>query len=525
MTDMGALHRLIPRLAMGTAVLAFLLVVMWAFPIDMDELLPYHPIACLSEAQQLNIYTSACGAYPTSLGPIDFQRAFNYIGAIPALVMLPVFSFSTWVDWHLIAGVLALIVSGFGIAVSLGARKAFALVAVAWLPLALATIHDTGPIRYSLVALTWTPVLLHRFTVDPRRWIRALSLIGLVGFWVLSTESKPYFLYITPGIVLWSVAALEIRQRGFVRLHRMKLALAFGVAGIASLLLLIVLTVDGRPYLAYLADFGSPNSFTQVAGLGLVFLGLWPATAQRFSYQYPNVDSMFPDFLQGPANVLPLSSDRGAPLSLVLLALSIIAVAVLLLWAVRRLLTDRGTRSQLWWLAAAAFALYLGAVASRGGSVHHFAFAQVPLVAVVILAAGRAGCSAIRATGTVLAVSAISLIAILSVPMKPEVSRDIDIVMSEAIARAGSNDIINCQSWGCYYRYALENRQEIPIVWAETAAQAADLSARVSAGGGSILQVCRGCDAAAVAAAFPNSSVVPLVATQDGWALFSVNSQ
>ena len=515
----------IPAVLLGAALVAFLAVLAWAFPIDMDELLPYHPIACLADAQQLNTYTSACGSYPTSLGPIDFQRAFNYIGVMPALLMLPVFSLSPWVDWHLLAGIVALVVAAVGIAVSLGTRRAYALVAVAWLPLALATIHDTGPIRLSLLALAWTPALLHRFTADPRRLVRLLTLALIVLLWLVATESKPFFLYLTPGIAVWATAALEVRQRGFVRAHLVRLAVAVGIAGVSSLALLLVLTVDGRPYLLYLAEFGSPNSLALTAGVGMTFLSVWPMTAQRFSLQYPNVDAQFPEIMQGPANALPLSADRGAPLSLALLVLALLAVVALLGWAAVRVLRSAETRSAGWWLVAATAALYLGAVASRGGSVHHFVFAQVPLVALVVVAARQAGWTPLRSTATVLVVSTVSLAAILAVPLKPEVSRDIDLVMSQAIDQAGPGDVVNCQSWGCYYRYALENRNAVPILWAETPDQQADLATRVSGTGGAILHVCRGCDREAVETSFTSSTVTPLSTSEDGWSLFEVQPQ
>jgi hypothetical protein len=417
---------------------------------------------------------------------------------------------------------VALCVAAVGIASSLGFRRIYALVAVAWLPLALATIHDTGPIRFSLIALAWTPALMYRFVVDRRRLVRLLSLALVIVLWLLATESKPFYLYLTPGIVVWTLAALEIRERGFVRANVLHLAVALGLAGVASLTLLLVMTVDGQPYLQYLASFGSPNSLSLTAGVGITFLALWPMTAQRFSLQYPNVDAQFPEILQGPANALPLSTDRGAPLSLLLLGIAIVAVVALLVWAAVRVFGSPETRPDGWWLMAATLVLFLGAVASRGGSVHHFVFAQVPLVALVALASRRAGWTPIRATVTVLAVSGLALIAILSVPFKPEVSRDVDVVMSEAINRAEPDDIVNCQSWGCYYRYALENRRDVPIVWAETADQQAELFSRTASAGGLLYHVCRGCDMQTVQATFPAGQVTHLTTTAEGWAVFAV---
>jgi hypothetical protein len=489
----------------------------------MDELLPYHQIACTSPAQALNTFTAPCGGYQIDLGSLQYQRAFEYIGAFPALVMAPLLATTHWAGWHLLAGVVALLLAAWGITVSTRLPGLLMLAVVAWVPISLATIHDTGPIRYSLVAIAWTPALVRLFCTSPRPWVRAAALVMLVAAWLSSTESKPFFLYLVPGAIVWTAAALTVADPGFLRRHARSALLALGIASVAALMLTLVLTVDGEPYLLYLASFGSPNSLMMSAGVGGVFLFIWTMTAQRFVLQVPNVDAYFPDLLQGPANALPLTAERGAPLSVLLFGLVTLVVLALIGWSFWWLFSRTGSagRREVLWLSSAVVVLFLGAVASRGGSLHHFVYAQVPLVVLVLVALRRRGWSGVRSTALILLISLLAIASMLAIPFKPQVSGDIDVVMTTAIDNAAPGSVVNCQSWGCYYQYALANRDDIPILWAEYPEQQATLASTMPSGA-TIWHVCMDCDVAEVEAGYPGAAVALNLDTPSGWRLFAV---
>lgn len=501
----------------------YLLVLAVFFPIDMDELLPYHPIACSSPAQALNDYTAACGGYPIQVGPVEYQRSFEYIGALPSVILAPFFMISNWIGWHLLAGVVALGLAALGAVKSVKLPWAFALAIVAWIPISLATVHDTGPIRYSLLVITWTPVLTRLYCTGRHPSLRIIALVLLTLGWIAATESKPFFAFLIPGTITWTVAALAVTRTSSIHLPFRRLFFAMAIPTISVALFLILATVEGEPYLLYLSSFGSPNSLWMSAGMGFVFLFNWTMSAQRFIFQYPNVDSRFPELLQGPVNSLPLTADRGAPLSLILMMLVALLAAGLIGWASWSLATSKDTakRRQALWFALATVAFFAGATVSRGGSLHHFVYAQIPVVVAVVLALRNRGWGPYRATAVVMTLSTLALVSMRAIPFKPQVSMDIDRVMSRAIEEAQPGSVVNCQSWGCYYRYALESRNDVPILWAERPDQQIALMGNLPYGA-HIWHVCLDCNFLGVKSAFPGANLETVLETPSGWSLFKV---
>lgn len=493
------------------------------FPIDMDELLPYHPIACSFPAQALNDFTAACGEYPIRIGPFEYQRSFEYIGALPSVILAPFFMIANWVGWHLLVGAIALVIAALGAIKSVNLPWTFTLAVSAWIPISLAVIHDTGPIRYSLLVITWTPVLTRLYCTTSRLSLRIMALVFLTLGWIAATESKPFFAFLVPGTIAWTVAALSVTRTGSAQIPFKRFFVAMALPTTSVALFLILATVDGEPYLLYLSSFGSPNSFWMSAGMGLVFLFNWTMSAQRFIFLYPNVDSRFPEFLQGPINSLPLTADRGAPVSLILMGAVALAAASLIGWAYWSLSTssDTAKRRPALWLSLAAGAFFAGAVVSRGGSLHHFVYAQVPIVVTVILALRSRGWGPYRSTALILTLSTLALTSMRAIPFKPQVSSDIATVMSRAIDAAQQGSVVNCQSWGCYYQYALANKRDVPIIWAERPDQQAALLDMLPAGA-LIWHACLDCDLSSVQRAYRDATSEAVFDTPSGWRLFKV---
>jgi len=499
-----------------------LTVIAIGFPIDMDELLPYHPLACQAAAQQVNTFTSACNSHPITFGPFEYQQAFDYIGATSTWLMAPLFALANWTGWHLVVGVAVLVLAMLGVLRSLKLSLRWWPAAIAFFPIAFETIHDTGPIRISLITLCWTPVLVRSVLKSRSRTVQVLAILGLLLAWLASAENKPYFLYVAPGIVIWTLAVLAITEGwDFVKQKLGWLIAIFGLLGLGCLALLITMRVGDQSYLSFLMETHGGNDLAHQLGTGTTFILDWPFSAQRMMALYPNVDGGFFAPLQSPLNALPMTADRGAPLSLLLLVLTCIAVLLLYIWSIR-VLARTGQARQALYVLLAALVLFVGAVLSGGGSVHHFVFAQVPLLALVLLAFSRFPSRVVLTTAVMLATSLLALAAAYTVPLKNEVSRDIDTVTTQAIADAGKRGLVNCQDWGCYFQYSLKNLNEVPVVWAEKPDQQAQLARYAVQHDLNIEQVCLKCDLDSVTANYPGAGVAEVLSTPSGWKLFSI---
>lgn len=515
------LNTLLWALALA-ALLSLVAVVVVAFSFDMDEFLPYHTIACEQPGQLLSVYQGACNALPTQLFGWEFQRSFNYAGEMSAWLMTPVFL--VWHSWwaHAMVGVIALALAGWGLVRSLGISSLYLLSTLAFLPLLFPTIHDTGPIRLALVVMAWTPAAL-RYILSPGSLIRRGGVgVVLTLSWLAAMENKPFFLFIIPGIALWTVAALHASSGGtFIRIHARGLVSWFIGLSASCLGLLLVLRTDGMTYLDYLRGFPSPNDPLVNAGTAMTFLSDWPFSAQRMLLVYPNVDAAFFKPLQAPMDALPLTAERGAPLALALTLVAILLVAAYVTWAFLRVCTRRGKTTPIL-LLIAVLALLAGPWASGGGSVHHFVFSQVPVLAVILLAFATFARGPLLAAISLCTLSWLSLLAVLTSGRNPAVGSNVDAIMQKAFDRADSKTVIACGSWGCYHQYAFLDNKPAPVVFAETLQEQAELAHDARTNGRSIIYVCRSCGIEALRESMTPVGIEQFGSSPGGWSAFII---
>lgn len=340
--------------------------------------------------------------------------------------------------------------------------------------------------------------------------------------WMLALESKPFFAFLIPGVIAWALGAQVCTGlTGSLRTRWRSALVLFAIAGSACLALLLVMRVGDQSYLAYLMGFPSPNKPLVSLGTGITFMADWPFTAHRVINLYPNVDANFLAPLQSPLNALPWGPERGGILALGLTLSAILAVFVLYTWAAVRVWRRRGARF-VWATAGAAGVLFLGALASAGGSSHHYVYAQVPLLALCLVAFGTLDRGLLKGGLILTAVTALSLAAVLAVPTKPSVSPDIDVVMEKALALADASTVINCASWGCYHQYAFLNIDSVPIVFAESPEQQQSLLAASALEGRTVMHVCFQCTADDLDGVYPSTRAELVMTTPSGWTLFDI---
>lgn len=501
-----------------------------AIPWHMDEFIMYHVLACWQPEQQLNTYRESCTAYPTQLGPWEFQRTFHYGGITSSLVLAPFFTLepSIWTPYAV--GALFLGAIAFGLTKALGLQVRFALVGILFFPLLFTVLHDGGPVRLALIALVWTPVLAAVY-LKSRRLRQALIILAVSLLWMLATEDKPFFLFLIPGIAVFTLASFASRDLTPLARQRWRALSSFLIipSGL-SLLLLVVLRANDMPYLLYLRQL-TPSPSLPGRALNAVQGGLltfdWAYYAQRVS-AYASLGGSESGGLVSRAlaraNFFP---GFGSLQTTVATALTLIIIFVVLWLYVRawRLLRDTtqptGRRTGLLLLASTT-ALWLGAWISGGWATHHYVFAQVPLAGLLMYAASKSEQGLRNLMSVLVTITVAVWLIIWLTPTQPLASRDIPRVAETALSLAGTDSIINCSTWGCYYTYSLLNKKQVPVVFADTAESTRDFEAMARATNREILHLCSGCSLDSVSALYPQSDIGLVDSGTTEWLLFQV---
>lgn len=521
----------ISTVSMFVALLSTLLIAV-LIPWHMDEFIAYHALACWQPEQQMNAFRESCAAYPTQLGPWEFQRSYSYVGIASSLVMAPFHALwsAPWVTY--VVGALFLAATALGVIKSLDLAPRLVPIVIVFFPLAFTVLHDGGPVRLSLLALAWTPFIAAKYllgSLSTRVWWGS----GLVLMWMTATEDKPFFLYLTPGIGVFVLAAFFIRDlTGIARASWKALALLIGSAAAASLGLLLLLGVEGAPYLQHLVN-ASPSPgvlgrFRSVVS-GVLLTIDWPFYAQRV-VDYPLLgfgDPISPGlagkFAREATSPIPGFATPSATIGSMLTLVSVAGVIALYVSVSKRQFSlgpSRKRASLL--LLGSALALWIGAAVSGGWASHHFVFAQIPLVGLLVYAVARSGEDERRLFAALAAISGVTLASVILAPTAPTASREIARVFEAAVNEAGPDSVINCSSWGCYYTYSFTNVQGIPVVFADDVTRAGNLQTLAHDRDLEIFHICMGCNQDSVEALYASSRVTRIEVGTSTWHVYRV---
>lgn len=504
---------------MATIIVAIIALV----PAHQDEYVMYHVLACFQPSQQLNTFTESCADYPIAIGNWEFQRSWRYLGAMSSLLLAPFQSVwpSLWTPF--LWGVVALGLIAWGVKKSFQIpASALPLVAL-YFPLTFAILRDSGPIRLSMIVLAWTPVLVI-LVLRAQRGAIVWAFV-LTAAWVFATEDKPFFVYLMPASVVLTLASLHVRQElDTARKHWVRLTATFAIAAAVPLTLLAIARVQGRSYLAYLADASpgqSGGGISESVISGLLHLVNWPYVGHRVTIntlERPSGETTLGNLLAH----FPVGYGNASTFSLLISGIVAIGVLTLIAFSMRALMRLGRSRT-VWWLVAAAVTTF-GFIALAGGwALHHFAFAQLPLAVLVALAwAGREPGRLIVA-GVLFVFGTLSIVAILSTPGRQEVSPEIYQVMDVALSQSSAKTVIDCASWGCYHNYRVANYDDVPVVWAGTEAEARELLRQAQQNQRQVIHVCMYCSTTDVQKRFGVTEVRNVSPGTQVWQVYEIS--
>jgi hypothetical protein len=511
----------------STAIVATIVTIPW----NMDEFIMYHALACREPSQRLNDYwfTERCANYPIRLGPWVYQRSYDYIGATSSLLLTPfrlVWS-SIWLPFVL--GAAFLIAIAFGLVRALAVPRHYAPLAVLWFPLLYAVIHDQGPVRISLLVIVVTPLIVVRCL-----GARLLGCIGwgsiIVTLWVVAMEDKPYFGLLIPGAITFTLASLSARDRWpRDRSQWRRVAAVLGTATAASAALLLVLRVGDSSYFSHIQSAGPVladlyQGSASRAWTTAVFMAVaMPYFAHRVMFSTAR-SPYARGIVDNVTARLPHGGTFSGALALLISLASIAAFVGLLVWAIRAVVRRSwfgGRRTGL--LLGAAFATWwLAPMVGGGWANHHFVYAQLALVGLVLHGAHVTGARSARVLSAVSALALMSMATVWLSPKDPLSSPEIPVAVDAALAAADERSILNCGDWGCYFPYQLLDRRNIPVMWTWSNDQTLRLETDAATTDRTIMHVCTVCTLSTVEQSYPDSYVEQLESGTTVWLAFKV---
>lgn len=490
-------------LLLSVAVASLLFI--FASPWHMDEFVMFHRYGCGQDAQSaLSAWIgSNCGKgnLPISILGVTYDRSYPYIGIASSIFIAPLVLIVDAPEASMIAGLMALFLCALLLCVQVNVGLRFAILPILWFPLSYSLVHDSGPIRLSIVAIPVIGVAIR--LLYEKFNIKTLILACFsVAFATVALEDKPFFVYLLPGTVLLSLALVPnlLSKASPVRLARI---LSYSLALLGSQLFFLSAAFISRSqsYLDFLAKSG-PTLEMRIENLSEAFryIFTWPYYASRI---YPIDTSTF-----------------GLPSWI---SLSFCLLVIVLVFRNGRALSLARGRHCIPFILCASVLFFLAACVAGGKFGHHFVYSQLPLVVLFMLFARYSKQNA--QVDVLLPTAAIALATIISLAgLKPVsyASSHFEPLAKMAFNLLGPRDVLNCGSWGCYYGHSFAGNSSKAIVSAESAGDLTSLVEFVSSRDGRTLHLCNSniCSAESLASLSAVSNVELLTENIHGWKLF-----
>ena len=503
----------IHAVAIVTAVLSVGGFLIWSIgyvPPNMDEFNHPYRLACTYPYAHLNTnppFLIGCNSYWIDYGLFAYQRGFMYIGLTSSILYFPL-----WWLWrspysYLLMGALFLLAFSWLMVRALGLNRKYALVALSYFPIAYSFIHDTGPLRLSLLSYPLLVLMLFRL-LDHRNMLhKVVYAVGCALLMVVCVEDKPFYVFLLPSVAIFAVAcrAAAGPAGGLTAdlwANRKPLAIFAAVlaAGLGGLLFLG--TTEGRTYFFYLKD-APERTFRTLAQAASILA--YTVSFPRYAHRVFEI-----------ARPWQLVAATGT----VLLALWTVVAA----WTTR---SPNRRALMLFGLSYAAGAIVFLAVRTPWAG-HHYVFLHVPALAVLLLVAradARRFTIAVAATASLMVLS----IAILSGSrIDPKSARERSAIFTflsrPDVARG---NVINFSSFGGYYHQALFGDDAQLVTWSHSGRRnrepALELHRLAELTSRKIINVCRDCDAELMRAFFATERVNEIDLDLHEWKVFEID--
>jgi hypothetical protein len=472
----------VPLLVLGFAV--FGTFVVWSIgfvPPNMDEFNHPHRLACLYPNAHLNTeraFVIGCDSYLIDYGVFSYHRGFQYIGLTSSILYYPL-----WRVWrspysYFAKGLLFLLAFTWLLVRALNLERKHALIVLCYFPIAYSFIHDTGPLRLSLLSYPLIVLMIVRMLDEARMSYKLALAVGSALLISLCVEDKPFYVFVLPSLAVF-VAGCRV----LVRPQRSLLAdmrenwlplLVFSLAsGVGIGFLLFLGTTEGQVYFEYLRN-APENSYRFI--VQSAFIGAFTFSWARFTHRVFEV---------------PLTWQVAASVGTLLLG----AWTMLMAWK-----SGSSNRRALWFFGAAyLLGVLVFLLVRTPWAGHHYIFLHIPLLGLLLWVAREDAIRYRFALGGTLTLAVIAMALSSASEIDPksvhERSRIFSYLRQPDVA---SEHIINFSSFGGYYHQALFGHDDQLVTWSHSGRRnrepAIELQRLAGLTSRNILNICRDCD-------------------------------
>jgi hypothetical protein len=467
-------------------------------PPNMDEFLPYHSIACsLYDKAVFNQLLEGCNRNLTeTLWHVRYFRAYPYVGVFSSVIYYPFFRAWQSPYSHYLLGLVFIFAFYFGLVRLHRLERGWIFALLCFFPFTFQIIHDTGPVRFSLVSFVWV-ALLTRQLESSSMGRKLLSALLIPCCMALAIEDKPFLALLLPGLLCYALAFCEQAPYRFIASHWR--AVLLSTCLFTALLSLIIFQRTGEHlehfYYQDLLAAGKPYSTLHV----LSRFGAYALSPSAYAHRI---------FEIGPVT------------------LAVSAVSFLLFFwlpLLTRGVSFKGHRTVMLLLSLALMSLaFLHNRAVWAG--HHFVFLMVPLLSLFIEKRAAIGDMALKLSLFACGLSCTLALAFSSIQPSSARSRDVafSYLSQPAVAEA---DVINFSEWGMYYiqsLYGAAPQLVTTYFLSREGPQTALLDlARTQRRG--IINVCFSCDQQSIARAFAGLPVEEIKIDSAPWRVFRIS--
>ena len=486
-------------------------------PSHPDDFSVYHALACGFPAQHINIFHAPCNSYFHQLGPFNYQQDYEYVGVATSILMGLMLHVAGPLIAHYFWGLVTLAIVSLGLFKSFELQKNWVLI-LFYFPITYPILHDDSPIRISIIFFAWTPFLLRKALASrPTTKFILLTLISLG--WLISTEDKPFFVYLLPGLFFLCLSLED--QTSLQKISTLwKKITIFTTLFIPTLAFLLLSKTQGQSYLVFLSGNtqGSTNGYRRSLLTALLHLFSWFAYPVR-AVNYNNSSKInHPEYLQA----IPWGNGLVSILSLVILLFTGLVFAKFYFLYSKKIFNFKSLKISPPILQFISVVLLFGFPILGGAwSGHHYVFAQVAILIILLknLEVFFKRFSKLVIVGLCISVTGLTI----ATPPRSYNSIDSRKEIDFAYSIATDNSIINC-AYSCYFEYSLRNRGSVPVTFATSPEEGQALLELSKLRGSNIVHICKLCSSRDVGSIFAGAKEVIKDHQYGVWSTFRITN-